>query len=783
MKETGKQLAHYRFSSSFNRFIFDENHQNIRWSNLIQLGDPKQLYDKVRNEAFEFIKNLDDDKESIFSQYMQNAIFKVPTPAVLQNTMDTIEEIFNNSQMVEDKDTKGDLYEYLLSKLSTSGKNGQFRTPKHIINMMVELMKPTVEDKIIDPACGTSGFLVSSIEYIKRNFKDILATSPEIYKYFSTSMIHGNDTDATMLGISAMNLLLHDMKTPKLKRIDSLSTDYSEENDYSLVLANPPFKGSVDESLLSNTLTRVVKTKKTELLFIALFLRLLKIGGRGAVIVPDGVLFGASNAHKNLRKELIENNQLEAVISMPSGVFKPYAGVSTGILIFTKTGNGGTDNVWFYDMTADGYSLDDKRNPVEENDIPDIIERFSNLENEKDRKRTDKSFFVSKQEIVDNDYDLSINKYKEIVYEKVEYEEAEVILQKLEEQGITLEKAMMIKKEDVDAFIPMLQHAIASVEREDEGVKEASLMGLLPCPVRIPLLEGFEKYLADNKDIKVKYELKAAYSGLGWIKDEVIDKNDIDKLADMFISAGFDLFFDKDLMGKFKEQGIFKDMTGIEKYNTDFDNENIHLKDPHGDYSMIGVVPAIFIVNKAALNGREVPRSWEDLLKPEFAKSVSLPIADFDLFNSILIHIYKLYGFEGVKSLGHSLLSNLHPAQMVEAKEPVVTIMPYFFSKMVPEKGPKEVIWPKEGAIISPIFMLTKASKAKELDKIIKFMSGKAVGDTLANQGLFPSVHPEVKNPVNGRPMLWVGWDFIYSNDMGELIKKCEETFKEGAGE
>ena len=236
-------------------------------------------------------------------------------------------------------------------------------------------------------------------------------------------------------------------------------------------------------------------------------------------------------------------------------------------------------------------------------------------------------------------------------------------------------------------------------------------------------------------------------------------------------------------MGKFKEQGIFKDMTGIEKYNSDFDNENIHLKDPHGDYSMIGVVPAIFIVNKTVLNGREVPRSWADLLKPEFAKSVSLPIADFDLFNSILIHIYKLFGFEGVKNLGRSLLSNLHPAQMVEAKEPAVTIMPYFFSKMIPAKGPKEVIWPAEGAIISPIFMLTKASKAKELDKIIKFMSGKSVGDTLANQGLFPSVHPEVKNPVNGRPMLWVGWDFIYSNDMGKLIKKCEETFKEGAAE
>ncbi|WP_315524252.1 ABC transporter substrate-binding protein [Fusobacterium massiliense] len=355
------------------------------------------------------------------------------------------------------------------------------------------------------------------------------------------------------------------------------------------------------------------------------------------------------------------------------------------------------------------------------------------------------------------------------------------VLEKLKD--ISLEKAMMIKKEDVDAFIPILQQAIASTDREDTEVKEASLMGLLPCPVRIPLLEGFEKYLSDNKDIKVKYELKSAYVGLGWIKEEVIEKNDVDKLADMFISAGFDLFFDKDLMGKFKEQGIFKDMTGIKEYNKDFNNDNIQLKDPHGDYSMLGVVPAIFIVNKNGLNGREVPRSWADLLKPEFEKSVSLPIADFDLFNSILIHIYKLFGFEGVRNLGRSLLSNLHPAQMIEAKEPVVTIMPYFFSKMVPEKGPKEVIWPAEGAIISPIFMLTKASKAKELDKIIKFMSGKVVGDTLANQGLFPSVHPDVINPVNGRPLLWVGWDFIYSNDMGDLIKKCEKTFKEGAGE
>ena len=452
-KEREKNEIGSIFGNIEEKFIFSSDEQDIRWNKLILLGDPKELFNKVKDRAFEFIKNLDEDKESVFSQYMKNAIFKVPTPAVLQNTMDTIEEIFNNPEMVEDKDTKGDLYEYLLSKLSTSGKNGQFRTPKHIINMMVELMKPRTDDKIIDPACGTSGFLVSSIEYIKRNYREELATTPEVYEYFTNEMIHGNDTDATMLGISAMNLLLHDIKTPKLKRIDSLSSDYHEESKYTLILANPPFKGSVDESLLANSLTSMVKTKKTELLFISLFLRLLKIGGRAAIIVPDGVLFGSSNAHKNLRKELIEKNQLEGVISMPSGVFKPYAGVSTAILIFTKTGNGGTDKVWFYDMTADGYSLDDKRNPIEENDIPDIIERFSNLENEKDRKRTDKSFFVPKQEIVDNEYDLSINKYKEIVYEKVEYDKPEIILQKLEELSKSIDEKMKELKVMLDEEI------------------------------------------------------------------------------------------------------------------------------------------------------------------------------------------------------------------------------------------------------------------------------------------------------------------------------------------
>ena len=362
---------------------------------------------------------------------MQNAIFKVPTPAVLQNTMDTIEEIFNNPQMVEDKDTKGDLYEYLLSKLSTSGKNGQFRTPKHIINMMVELMKPTPQDIIVDPACGSAGFMVEAGEYLRKNHKEMFNNPREI-EHFNNTMFYGFDIDTTMLRISAMNLMQHGIENPNIDYKNAIGEENEDKNKFTLVLANPPFKGSVDINTIAKDLLTVTnKSKKTELLFLALFLKILKTGGRTASIVPDGVLFGSSNQHKAIRKEIIENHKLEAIISMPSGVFKPYAGVSTAIMIFTKTGQGGTDKVWFYDMTADGYSLDDKRNPVEENNIPDIIKRFSNLENEKDRKRIDKSFFVPKEEIVENDYDLSINKYKEIVIEKKEYEHPKVILKRV----------------------------------------------------------------------------------------------------------------------------------------------------------------------------------------------------------------------------------------------------------------------------------------------------------------------------------------------------------------
>lgn len=349
---------------------------------------------------------------------------------------------------MEDRDTKGDLYEYMLSKIATAGQNGQFRTPRHIIKMMVELMQPSPLDVVCDPACGTAGFLVAVAEYL-RNLKDkeenYVLNAAENRAHFNHDMFHGFDFDGTMLRIGSMNMMLHGIENPKIEARDSLSekSGYVDEA-FTLILANPPFKGSIDQSTIAKTLTKVVSTTKTELLFIALFLRLLKVGGRAAVIVPDGVLFGSSNAHKTIRKVLVEEHKLDGVISMPSGVFKPYAGVSTAILIFTKTGAGGTDKVWFYDMQADGFSLDDKRQPVEENDIPDIIKRWQEDKSfyppqppddrgEKKGNRTDKAFFVPKDEIKSNGYDLSINRYKEIDYEEVEYEHPQVILRKIRE--------------------------------------------------------------------------------------------------------------------------------------------------------------------------------------------------------------------------------------------------------------------------------------------------------------------------------------------------------------
>lgn len=415
------------------KMIFKEDQQELRWSNFKQL-EASQMFNIVQDKVFPFIKNLHDDKDSAFSRYMDDAIFLIPTPQLLEKLVSNIDTL------PMDGDVKGDLYEYLLSKLSTSGTNGQFRTPRHIIKMMVELVKPTPTDIIADPAAGTAGFLVAVGEYLQKNKKDLF-TVKELRDHYHNNMFHGYDMDRTMLRIGAMNMVLHGVENPNIVYKDSLSEQNKDEEKYTLILTNPPFKGSLDYESVSSDLLKITKTKKTELLFLALMLRMLKKGGRCATIVPDGVLFGSTRAHKAIRKEIIENHHLHAVISMPSGVFKPYAGVSTAILIFTKTGAGGTDYVWFYDMKADGYSLDDKREPIEENDIEDIIARYHNLENEFERKRTEQSFMVPKEEIEENDYDLSINRYKELEYEEVEYEEPEVILSKvkdLEERIIEL---------------------------------------------------------------------------------------------------------------------------------------------------------------------------------------------------------------------------------------------------------------------------------------------------------------------------------------------------------
>jgi len=406
--------------------IFDEKHQECRWS-IFKNYPAEKMYRIVGEDVFPFIKSLSNNKNSGYAKYMDDAIFIIPTPIMLQRVVTAIDKL-----KMKDRDTKGDVYEYLLSKLSTAGTNGQFRTPRHIIKMMVELMKPTPEDIIVDPAAGSAGFLVEAGEYLRNNRNDLFLTE-NLKEHFNNTMFYGFDMDRTMLRIGAMNLMQHGIENPNISYKDSLSEDNEDNSKYTLVLANPPFKGSIDSERTSKDLLNVTKTKKTELLFLALFLRILRIGGRAASIVPDGVLFGSSNAHKAIRKEIIEKHKLEAIISMPSGVFKPYAGVSTAIMIFTKTSDGGTDKVWFYDMTADGFSLDDQRQTVKENDIPDIIKRFDNRNSkeEQERARTEKSFFVPKEEIVENDYDLSINKYKEIVVEKKEYEEPKVILKRV----------------------------------------------------------------------------------------------------------------------------------------------------------------------------------------------------------------------------------------------------------------------------------------------------------------------------------------------------------------
>jgi type I restriction enzyme M protein len=492
-----------RLAKPMERRIFPEgldakgrDYNDLRWSRFKNFA-PAELFRVVDEHVFPFLRSMGGDG-STFAQHMKDARFTIPTPALLSKVVDMLDHV-----PMEDRDTKGDLYEFMLSKIASAGQNGQFRTPRHIIRLMVELMAPNAKDIICDPACGTCGFLVAIGEYLREKhpeiLRDVLAR-----EHFHHGMFHGYDFDNTMLRIGSMNMLLHGVENPDIRYQDSLAQDHAgDEERYTLILANSPFAGSLDYENTAKDLLAIVKTKKTELLFLALYLRLLKPGGRAAVIVPDGVLFGSSKAHKELRRMLVEEQKLDAVISLPSGAFKPYAGVSTAILIFTKTNSGGTDNVWFYNMLADGWSLDDKRQPLlpEEklgvtptealteaehvkNNLPDVLRRWLRLRSaqglelseaedlglrslsrvetndavttEITRSRTEQSFCVPKTEIAANGYDLSINRYKEVIHEVVEHLPPKEILAKLVSLEVDIQTGMK-ELEEMLASAPLSQ--------------------------------------------------------------------------------------------------------------------------------------------------------------------------------------------------------------------------------------------------------------------------------------------------------------------------------------
>lgn len=505
MNETSDEKKALRTKKEFKR-RFNKQQQNIRWQNLKHIESADLLLSTVRDELFPYFKqsSAESNEGTLFAEFMKDAQLMIQKPSLLVKAISMVDEL-----PLDKGDTKGDLYEYLLSKLTTAGINGQFRTPRHIIRAIVDLMNPDVSDRICDPACGTAGFLNTSYEFMLQKYSSPEGTFKETVtnekgeeeeqitytgdllaehrKHVDTDMFHGFDFDATMLRIAAMNLVMHGVEQPDIHYQDTLSQGFLErfpheaKEGFDLVLANPPFKGSLDEEDVDPELLRTVKTKKTELLFVALILRMLKIGGRAAVIVPDGVLFGSSKAHQQLRATLIEDNQLEAVISLPSGVFKPYAGVSTAVMIFTKGGE--TDKVWFYDLQADGFSLDDKRVPLVPkatdddvqgrtnaagagsagaakrthdlegvNDLPDLIkqwEKYRNLIEKNSRAatiekqfgdKTQKAFVVDAADIKANKYDLSINRYKEVVYEEETFDPPKKILKKLKKLELDILK-------------------------------------------------------------------------------------------------------------------------------------------------------------------------------------------------------------------------------------------------------------------------------------------------------------------------------------------------------
>ncbi len=426
------------------------SYEDFRWKRFKNAA-AGEMYHRLSEHVFPFLRTLGEG--STYAHYMRDARFTIPTPALLAKVVDLIDHV-----PMDDRDTKGDVYEYMLGKLANSGQNGQFRTPRHIIRLMVEMAAPTPKDVLCDPAAGTCGFLMVAGEYLRERHAELF-TDSRLNRHFhgdpdsgTPGLFHAFEGDSAMLRIGSMNMLLHGVENPDIQRRDSLAQDHSGEDEkYTLVLANPPFAGALDNENVAKDLQRVVKTKKTELLFLALFLRLLKPGGRAAVIVPDGVLFGSSKAHKELRRLLVEEQKLDAVVSLPGGAFRPYAGVSTAILFFTKTNSGGTDNVWFYDVEADGWSLDDKRQPLldldklgpapkepltpeehAKNNLPDVLARWTGRDSaERERPRTAQSFCVPKAEIAENGYDLSLNRYKQVVYQEVAHVPPKQILAEL----------------------------------------------------------------------------------------------------------------------------------------------------------------------------------------------------------------------------------------------------------------------------------------------------------------------------------------------------------------
>jgi type I restriction enzyme M protein len=451
-----------RLKKPIERRVFPEGkdgrgrpYEDFRWSRFKHF-EAKEMFTVVGEHVFPFLRTLGGD-ESTYAHHMKDARFTIPTPALLARVVDMIDHV-----PMEDRDTKGDLYEYMLGKIASAGQNGQFRTPRHIIRLMVEMVSPQPTDIVCDPACGTAGFLVATGEYLRKHNPEIFRDE-KLKQHFHQALFHGFDFDNTMLRIGSMNMLLHRVENPDIRYRDSLAQDHAgEEEKYTLVLANPPFAGSLDYENCAKDLQQIVKTKKTELLFLALFLRLLKPGGRAAVIVPDGVLFGSSNAHKTLRQLLVEEQKLDAVISLPGGVFKPYAGVSTAILLFTKTNSGGTDHVWFYDVDADGMSLDDKRTellPPEKlgpvprvaltadehakNNLPDILPRWAQRDRaERQNPRTAQSFCVRKVDLAAQGYDLSLNRYKEVVHAEVTHRPPGEILKALGQLEAEIQQGM-----------------------------------------------------------------------------------------------------------------------------------------------------------------------------------------------------------------------------------------------------------------------------------------------------------------------------------------------------